>query len=246
MKQKAKKSLLICMFWLFVLALPLQVQAASAKASIRLSKSSVTIYTGASTTLKATVTGKSKKVTWKSSKPSVATVSSSGKVTAVKAGKTTITAKANKKTVKCVVTVKKAPTIDLKKYLQGGVGSATKTQLKKAVKKIVGVKAKSSSVYPDLYYTGKKMTIGLNLNAEYGTKAKNYIYIKNTGNKKVKYYGVQIGDSKSAVAAKMKNAGMRTYNNGKVYWWGNAAYVKLTYKNGKVSAYTYVCAPTSP
>lgn len=179
MKQKRKKSLLLGLFLMLLLALPVQASAAS----VRLSKSSVTIYTGASKTLTASVTGKSKKVTWKSSKPSVAKVSSAGKVTAVKAGKTTITAKANGKSAKCVVTVKKAATVDLKKYLQGGVGIGTKTRLKKAVQKITRMKAKKSSIYRDLYYTGNKMTIGVNLKAVYGTKAANYIYIKNAGNK---------------------------------------------------------------
>ena len=52
-----------------------------------------------------------KKVTWKSSKKSVATVSSKGKVTAVKAGKATIAATitfkdGSKKKVKFTVTVK--------------------------------------------------------------------------------------------------------------------------------------------
>lgn len=61
----------------------------------------------------------------------------------------------------------------------------------------------------------------------------------------MKYYGVQIGDSKSAAAAKMRKAGMRTYNSGKTYWWGNAAKITLTYKKGKVFSYTYICAPTS-
>lgn len=50
----------------------------------------------------------SAKVTWKSSKKSVATVSSKGKVTAVKKGTATITATCNRKTYKCKITVKKA------------------------------------------------------------------------------------------------------------------------------------------
>lgn len=45
------------------------------------------------------------KATWKSSNPKVATVSSTGKVTAKKKGTTTITAKTNGKTYKCKVTV---------------------------------------------------------------------------------------------------------------------------------------------
>jgi len=46
-----------------------------------------------------------KKVTWKSSKKSVATVSRKGKVTAKKKGSAVITAKANGKSYKCNVTI---------------------------------------------------------------------------------------------------------------------------------------------
>ena len=77
-------------------------------ASIKLNKTSATIYTKGTTSvqLKAAVKGKSSKVTWKSSNPKVAAVNSKGKVTAKKTGKTTITAKANGKTAKCKITVR--------------------------------------------------------------------------------------------------------------------------------------------
>lgn len=58
-------------------------------------------------THKLTVNGTTKKVKWSSSNKNVATVSSSGKVTAKKAGTATISAKVNGKTLKCKVTVKK-------------------------------------------------------------------------------------------------------------------------------------------
>ncbi len=62
--------------------------------------------------LSATVSpaGASRKVTWKSSKKSVVSVSKNGKLTAKKAGKALITAiTENGKTAQCQVTVKKAP-----------------------------------------------------------------------------------------------------------------------------------------
>jgi hypothetical protein len=77
-------------------------------ASIKLDVTKTAIAVGSSQTLTAAVSGKSKKVKWKSSNTSVASVSSKGVVTAKKAGKTTITAKANGKTAKCVVRVKKS------------------------------------------------------------------------------------------------------------------------------------------
>lgn len=81
-----------------------------AQASIKLNKTTATIYmsgTNRTVQLKATVTGASKKVIWKSSNSAVASVSSTGKVTAKSAGKAVIMATANGKTAKCTVTVKK-------------------------------------------------------------------------------------------------------------------------------------------
>lgn len=53
------------------------------------------------------VNGSTGKKVWKSSNKSVATVSSSGKITAKKTGKATISVKVNGKTLKCNITVKK-------------------------------------------------------------------------------------------------------------------------------------------
>lgn len=78
--------------------------AIQSEAAPKLNKTKATIYVGSSKVLK--VKGASGKVKWSSSKKSVATVNSKGKVTAKKAGKATITAKVNKKTYQCKVTVK--------------------------------------------------------------------------------------------------------------------------------------------
>ena len=80
---------------------------------VTLNKTKLTLGAKEKFTLKATITPKNatnKKVTWTSSKKSVATVSTKGVVTAKKAGKATISAKIDGITKKCVVTVKKAPT----------------------------------------------------------------------------------------------------------------------------------------
>ncbi len=89
--------------------------AASKKVTkIKLNKSSITIYTGQTYTLKATVSpsnASNKKVSWKSSKSSVAKVSSKGVVTAIKKGTATVTCYAKDgsgKKATCKVTVKKA------------------------------------------------------------------------------------------------------------------------------------------
>lgn len=82
---------------------PVTVAQAAAK-TVKLSASKKTLNVGKSFTLKLkNATGK---VTWKSNKNSVATVTSKGKVKAVASGKATITATNKKKSYKCVVTVK--------------------------------------------------------------------------------------------------------------------------------------------
>lgn len=81
--------------------------------TLKLSSTKATIYTTQqkTVTLKATLTGSTGKVTWKSSDINVAAVSSSGTVTAKKAGTAVITATADGVSAKCTVQVK---TISLK------------------------------------------------------------------------------------------------------------------------------------
>ena len=79
---------------------------------ITLDKTKATMRVGKTLTLKATITPANttdKKVTWKSSDKKIATVSSSGKITAKNTGKVTITATtSNGKKATCTVTVKAA------------------------------------------------------------------------------------------------------------------------------------------
>ncbi len=102
MKKLSRKMIVLAC----ILSILFTVEVFAASAKIKLNMSSVTITAGSSKTLKVIVTGNSKKVTWKSSNTSVATVNSNGKITGKKAGMATITAKANGKTAKCKVTVK--------------------------------------------------------------------------------------------------------------------------------------------
>ncbi|MDF2942702.1 MAG: putative surface protein responsible for cell interaction [Herbinix sp.] len=73
-------------------------------ATIKISNRSLTLEVGKVKTLK--ITGTSKKIIWSSSKKTVATVSSKGKVTAKIAGTTTITATVAGKKLTCKLTVK--------------------------------------------------------------------------------------------------------------------------------------------
>lgn len=75
----------------------------TAEAAVKISKAKATMEVDS--TLKLKVIGTSSKITWKSSKTSVATVNGSGTVTAKFEGKATITATVGKKAYTCVVTV---------------------------------------------------------------------------------------------------------------------------------------------
>ncbi|MBQ8170452.1 MAG: Ig-like domain-containing protein [Oscillospiraceae bacterium] len=72
----------------------------------KISYLSVTVNKGSTLQLGAVVSPSGSKVTWKSSKPSIATVSSNGKVTAKKKGSTLITAKCGTKSQKIKIIVK--------------------------------------------------------------------------------------------------------------------------------------------
>ncbi|MBD5476657.1 MAG: family 16 glycosylhydrolase [Lachnospiraceae bacterium] len=77
--------------------------------TISLNQKEYTLYTkgkGNTVTLKATVDGANKKVTWSSDAPQIAEVNKSGKITAKSAGSALITATANGVTAKCLVNVK--------------------------------------------------------------------------------------------------------------------------------------------
>lgn len=89
---------------------------------VTLDKSTASLYAGNSITLTATVAPENatiNNVTWSSSDEAVATVDSTGKVTAVAAGTATVTATAGGQTAACTVTVTRASS--------GGGGSASYT-----------------------------------------------------------------------------------------------------------------------
>ena len=79
------------------------------KPTIKLDKKSESMYVKESFVLKATITGKEDKASFKSSNSSVASVDKNGKVTAKKKGTATITASANGVSAECKVTVKSVP-----------------------------------------------------------------------------------------------------------------------------------------
>ncbi|MBR5596918.1 MAG: Ig-like domain-containing protein [Lachnospiraceae bacterium] len=101
------------------------VKAKVAQTTITLDKTSVTLKTGETLTLKATVTPSGKTVSWTSSNETKATVDSSGKVTAIADGEVTITATVDSKTATCKITISKAydPKKDTTKALKDKSGN---------------------------------------------------------------------------------------------------------------------------
>lgn len=111
------------------------VSVKPAPTSVKLSKSSITLGVGEKFTLTATLnSGSAGKVSYSSSNTGVATVSSSGAVTAKKAGTATLSVKTyNGKTAKCTVSVKKAPTSVKLNATALTLGSGEKYALKAAL-----------------------------------------------------------------------------------------------------------------
>ena len=240
MKKLSKQ--IIVLTCIFSMLLSVEVFAASAK--IKLNASSVTITVGSSKTIKATVTGKSKKVTWKSSNTSVATVNSGGKITGKKAGTATITAKANGTTAKCKVTVKKAKAVDVSKYFNKKLSDTVKVLGFKHIKS----KDQKNRVNVDFGKSVSNVSQFYSKNGSF-SKSKTYLYgdtaFKNKkgawniyiNDKNYSIYGITIGTSASDASAKMKKNGWIEWYKG--FYIRKASLVRMEYKNNKVSQISY-------
>ncbi len=113
---------------------------------------------------------------------------------------------------------------------------------KSFVNRIGGMKIGSNSSYKTFYVSGNHMAIGINRNANY---PEDYFMISNTGNKNVVLYGMKIGMKYFKAAKELQsNSNFRKYKK-TVFFAGNAATIYLSLKNGKISGWKYVCAPTS-
>lgn len=127
---------LIIVIVLIAIASAMPVHAAAATGTTV--SGTITIQEGSSRTLTVKDSGK---VKWKSSKTSVATVSSSGKVTAKKAGSAKITAKTKKKTYTCTVKV-------TARTSSGAAGGSTKQTVKLNT---VGMNTQDAAIFRKMY-----------------------------------------------------------------------------------------------
>lgn len=172
---------------------------------VEISPVTATIYVGGTKTLKGTTNPKNQTLTWKSSDTSIATVSSSGKVTAKKAGTVTITAsfKYKNKTYKatCKITVKKPKVALNKTSASVTVGNSlalkattapssasvtwkssdTSVATVSSTGKVVGKKAGTATITASISYKGKtykttcKITVKKATTETNITKLVNYI-----------------------------------------------------------------------
>ncbi len=113
---------------------------------------------------------------------------------------------------------------------------------KPLVNRIGGMKISSNSDYQTFYASGNHMTIGVNRNARY---PRHYYIISNTGNKNVSFLGMTIGMKYSkAVKNLQANSHLSKYKK-TIFYGGDAATLYLSLKNGKISGWKFICAPTS-
>lgn len=139
--------------------------------SLKLNKTSLTLVEGKSYNLK--INGTAIKPVWKSGKSSVASVNSSGKVTAKKSGSATITATLDGKKFSCKVTVKK------KASSTSNTTAASYTQLKDYITKH-GTTNSSGNKFIKVVgsYKGVEYTWAI----VYEKKNDNYLFIMNMDN----------------------------------------------------------------
>ena len=141
--------------------------------TLTLNKTKATVTAGKTIKLTATVHGLSSKATWKSSNTNVATVSSTGKVTAKKAGTAVITVTANGITKKATITVK-VPTLKV-----------TNTKVSVKVGKTAKIKATVSPQLTISYSSSNKKVATLSKTGVITAKK------KGTANITVSCYGVK-------------------------------------------------------
>lgn len=193
---------------------------------VSINKSSLTLYVGETYQLNAIADGSVTKAKWSSSKKSIATVSSSGLVTAKKAGKATIKAKIDGKTRKCTVTVKKRevkPTLSLNPttasvyvgqsiQLSASVtGNSKKVKWSTSNKSIATVKngKVTGKSYGTVTITAKAngltATCTVNVNVEHPDYSQYFMLkpvISKYGSEKINEYGVRLKVNDGAVIDK--------------------------------------------
>lgn len=195
-----------------------------------MNKTSIVLYEGETYQLNVQVNGVTKKAQWKSNNSAIASVNSSGKVTAKKAGTTVVTGTVNGKSVTCKVVVKKkkaAPskpslslshskinvyvnkTVQLKATITGKSKKGKWSSADKSIAtvdqtgKVKGIKVGKTTV--TVTANGIKRTCEVNVIVKHPTYSQ-YFMVKPTkshyGNQKINEYGVRLVTNEDAVITK--------------------------------------------
>lgn len=199
MTQWGKKTFLLFLTFVIAAGLSLTLTKPAKAASASLNKTKLTMYTGDSS--KLTVKGYAKKPVFKSSRPSIASVTKTGTVTARKAGSCTIRVKAGKKTLSCRITVKKR--LELSKYLNKNY-----TQLKKDAGKLkINKNTPFTYSNQENYISTSKDPYSFMFWAN--TKTKKLQTLQNTGRKDITLYGVKLNEKISTAHKKLLKKGFK-------------------------------------
>lgn len=161
-------------------------------ASVKLSKSSISLTKGYSTTL--SVSGTTSKVTWSTGNKNVATVSSKGKVVGKKVGSTYIYAKVNSSTLKCKVNVVAGKIAVGQSSVELEPGDTTKIRIKALGTHSLSVSTTDRSVVK-ASWSGAKFSgnyINLTLKAVGSGSARVKVYAKNYPKSVYKYIDVDV------------------------------------------------------
>ena len=161
-------------------------------ASVKLSRSSISLTKGYSTTL--SVSGTTSKVTWSTGNKNVATVSSKGKVVGKKVGSTYIYAKVNSSTLKCKVNVVAGKIAVGQSSVELEPGDTTKVRIKALGTHSLSVSTTDKSVVK-ASWSGAKFSgnyINLTLKAVGSGSARVKVYAKNYPKSVYKYIDVDV------------------------------------------------------
>lgn len=161
-------------------------------ASVKLSRSSISLTKGYSTTL--SVSGTTSKVTWSTGNKNVATVSSKGKVVGKKVGSTYIYAKVNSSTLKCKVNVVAGKIAVGQSSVELEPGDTTKVRIKALGTHSLSVSTTDKSVVK-ASWSGAKFSgnyINLTLRAVGSGSARVKVYAKNYPKSVYKYIDVDV------------------------------------------------------
>ena len=200
-------------------------------ASIKLNKTSLTLYVGKTTTLKTTISGDSTTVTWKSDNSSIASVSSNGKIYGKRAGTCTITAKANGKIARCKVTVKVFKLVtDISKVLNLSFNQARK---KLGMNKQIYTGSINSKLFS---LTGKKnsSTISNVVLPEYEDVPG--IFVFELRDRDYSCSGAKVGMSRSEINKKLTIGGWVNGSGSDAFYYQKKSWeLLIKYKNGKAT-----------